>query len=312
MSKLLEKKITPIYDYVYYDKEICKYEDATIGLAANTLQYGTSVFSGIRGFANENGVFIFRLEDHWKRLMEACRIMCFDYYITYEEFKEILTQMVEKNNVDGKFYIRAFVFCDKTYTGPKLKILDFDLAIYFQEMDEYAAVDRPFRLMVSSFIKYSDNSISTKSKVNGSYVNSMLAIHQANISGFDDALMVNENGYIVEASVACIIGVKDGKIIIPPKVDGALNGITVRTSIELLQNLGYEVNEESFNRSSIYVLDELILNGTAMTIKQVGEVEGRMIGDVNNAPVFKALQEEWDKVLTLKHEFSKEWMVKIK
>lgn len=312
MSKILEKKVTPIYDYVYYDKEICKYEDATIGLAANSLQYGTAVFSGIRGYANENGVFIFRLEDHWKRLMEACKIMCFDYYINYSEFKKIISEMVNKNTIDGKFYIRAFVMCDKTITGPKLKVMSFDLAVYFQKMDEYASTDDPFRLMVSSFIKYSDNSMSTKAKVNGSYVNSMLAIHQANLGGYDDALMLNENGLIVEASVANIIGVKDGQIYVPPKSDGALNGITMRSSLELLEHAGYTINYESFNRSSVYVLDELILNGTAMTIKQVGEVEGRIIGNVDNAPIFDLLQEQWNKLLTLNHPLSEKWMVKVK
>lgn len=304
MKTINKKRITPILDYVYYDKQIMKYENACIGLGANSLQYGSSVFGGIRGYVNSNQqIQIFRLKDHYKRLITSAKIMSFDYTISYDEFKNIIFELIKINKITKDFYIRPFIFCDQTFIGPKLYPNSYDLAIYIQTLAANTSTTNGLNVMISSFVKYSDNSISTKSKVGGSYVNSMLAHNQAQVCGCDDALLFNQNGYLAEASVANVIIVKDNQIFIPETSDCALEGITLRTCMEILTYNNVTFHRKHIDRSTLYSADYILLTGTAMMITYIKQLDGRKISS-DIGEVGKLLQNQYWKIINNEHDLS--------
>lgn len=293
-----------ILKYAFFRKEVIEFDKANVSIAANSLQYGGLVFGGIRGYkVDENNYKIFRLYDHYKRLMDANKIMAFGYDISYEDFKNIIHKLIKYNTPKGNFYIRPFIFCDQEIMGPKLNKLTFDLAIYMQNLDDYVNKESGIRFMTSSFRKYNDSAISTKAKVGGAYVNSMLATHQANICGFDEAILLNDEGHVTEASVANLLLVRNNQILLPIFTDGSLEGITVRSAIDILKYHNFKVLVRNIDRSTLYTADELIVTGTAMQVFYGQEVDGRKIthGD-NPGPITTLIQEEMQKIIDLKHE----------
>lgn len=313
-ERMLRKMNPSILPYVYYDKEFMKYEDAGLGIAANSLHYGTLIFGGIRGYVLESGeIAVFRLKDHHARLMNASKIMAYDVYYTYEEFYEIIKKMIQLNNIKGNFYIRPFIFCDAAQVGPKLRNLTFDLAVYMMLMDDYADTSKGITFLTSSFTKYSDISISTKAKVAGGYVNSMMATHQANIAGFDEALLFNNQGMLAEASVANTLVVHRGQVITPPIGSGPLEGITIRSVIEILEHNNISVEKADIDRSTLYTADELVITGTAMQIGHGSQVDGRKFTHSETpGPIVQLLKKEMQEILTMNHPFSEKWMVVFK
>ncbi|MGL5042149.1 MAG: aminotransferase class IV [Culicoidibacterales bacterium] len=310
-QRILRKKNPSILPHVYYDKEIMKYEEAGLGVAANSLHYGTLVFGGIRGYALASGaIAVFRLEDHYKRLMNASKIMAYGVTYTYEEFHKIIHDLIKINNPQGNFYIRPFLFCDEAQVGPKLRNLTFDLAVYMMLMDNYADTSKGITFLTSSYTKYADVSISTKAKVAGGYVNSMMATHQANIAGFDEALLFNNAGMLAEASVANTLIVHRGSVMTPPIGSGALEGITLRSVLEILAYNNIPVIQCDIDRSTLYTADELIITGTAMQIGHGSEVDGRKFTySSEHGPIVQLLKAEMDAILTMNHPLSHKWMV---
>lgn len=309
MSVHIKQKLgSEMLPYAYFNQEIIPLHEAGVSLAANSLQYGSLVFAGIRGFVYEDGIRIFRLRDHWERLMNAAQIMAFDFYLEFDEFAQIMETLVRKNNPQGKFYIRPFIFSDDCRIGPKLNGLTFQLAIYMQTMDNYLNTDAGLRLMTSSFRKYSDNAISTKAKAGGAYLNSMMATHQAHLSGFDEALLFDENGLLTEAAVANVIIRYRDRIMTPALGVGALEGISMRTVRELLAHCGYTVEEASIDRSTTYVADELLFTGTAVQIAYAHSVDGRMMKQPDgHGELYQLITREWESVNTLSHPLAHKW-----
>lgn len=309
MSTRIQQKLgAQMLPYAYFAEEIMPLHEAGVSIAANSLQYGSLVFAGIRGFVYEDGIRIFRLRDHWERLMNAAKIMAFDFYLEFDEFATIMETLVLKNNPQGKFYIRPFIFCDDCRIGPKLDGLTFQLAIYMQSMDNYLSTEGGQRLMTSSFRKYSDNAISTKAKAGGAYINSMMATHQAHLSGFDEALLFDENGYLTEAAVANVLIRYRDRILTPALGVGALEGISMRTVRELLAYKGIPVEEAAIDRSTTYVADELLLTGTAVQIAYAESVDGRKMKQSDGlGELFQLITSEWESVNNLSHPFAQKW-----
>ena len=301
-------------EYAYFRKNIVEFEKAQISIAANSLQYGTLAFGGIRGYHRNGKTAIFRLKDHHERLMNASKMLGFEYYIEYEEFKNVMGELIKKNNVQGDFYIRPFIFCDTPRIAPKKPGLEFDLAVYFLRMDDYVKFDGGVRFMSSTYRKYNDASIPTKAKAGGAYINSFLATSDAIRNGYDEALMMDDQGNVVEAAVANVLVVYRGILLIPDTGAAALEGITIRTVVELLEYAGYNVERERIDRSMIFSADELLVTGTAMKVVYAESLDGRPIGTPNYSEAPKAgkfckfLQEEFEKVINGDHEKSKDWL----
>lgn len=298
--------------FVYFEGKICPKEEATVSLSANSLQYGTTCFAGIRGYVKDEVVEIFRLQDHWHRLMNASKIMGFNYEIPYSAFCKAIQDLVLANKPATDFYIRAFILSTSENLAPKPKGLTFDLAIYFIPLGNYFDLNKGMRLMVSSWRKFPDTSFPTKAKAGGCYVNSFLATAEANMSGYDEALVMDQEGYIVEASVANLLMRYRDRLIMPEVGASQLEGITMRTVAELLSIQGLQIHFERIDRSMVYTCDELILLGTAAQVAFADSVDGRKIGSGSPGTVCKLAREKLGEVLKGTHPCSRNWITTFK
>lgn len=296
--------------FVYFEQKIVPQSEASISIASNSLQYGTTCFAGIRGYVREGEVRILRMEDHHERLMNASKIMGMDYSIPFNEFKDIIAKLIDVNAPTSDFYIRPFLYSSDEQLAPKKIGLTFQMAIYLVPLGNYFDPTKGMRLMISSWRKFSDSALPTKAKAGGCYVNSFLATNEATKSGYDEALMCDDTGHIVEASVANILLVHRGCLTTPPLGSSLLEGITMRSVIELLQAEGHVVQFGKIDRSMVYTADELILTGTAAQISYAASVDGRQLQtSVTPGPICTFLRQRFEDVINKKHPKSKSWIL---
>lgn len=294
-----------IKPYVYFNKEIVPKEQATVGIASHSLQYGSTCFGGVRGYWKDGEVRVFRLKDHWERLMDSSRTLEFGYHIPFEQFETVISELIERNQIDSNIYLRPFLFTRHEKLAPRFEGLEFDLGIYILEFGDYFDPSRGLKLKISNWRKISDAAMPTKAKAGGCYVNSSLAANDAVRDGYDDALLMDEQGYIVEASVANIIMVHRGRVVMPDFGSPMLEGITLRTAIDFLKEEGIPVHFERIDRSMIYLADELMVTGTAAMVRSVESVDGRPI---RGTAICEMLKKKFDQVLSLEHPKSDEWL----
>lgn len=300
--------------FSYFNGRVAPSVEAKVSIASNSLQYGTTCFAGIKGHFRDGSIRIFRLEDHYHRLMNASKIMDMGFSISYEEFKAIFEELVNKNNPQTDVYFRPFLFSQDEKLAPKPQGLTFELAVYVVAMDSYFSKPGGMRLMVSSWRKFCDAALPTKAKAGGCYVNSFLATAEAMRSGYDEALLMDQHGYIVEASVANLLISYRNRILSPEIGAAQLEGITMRTAIEFLKEEGIPVYFEKIDRSMIYTSDEIILTGTAAQFAYADSVDGRKIGRQQpegsffQGPICKLLRDKFHAVIAKQHPKSESWI----
>ncbi len=298
--------------FVYFEGKIVPKEEAKISVACHSLQYGIGCFGGLRGYVHGKEIKVFRIRDHYERLMNASKILAFDYYISFDEFFEIINELIKRNKPVKDFYIRPFIFSPMERLAPKRPGLTFDLSVYFVELGSYfhTNAEKGLRLQVSSWRKYSDSSISTKAKASGAYINSYLATSAAIQDGYDDALMLDHEGFVAEASVANVLMVYRDQCYMPTLGSALLEGITMRTVTDLLKDEGHLVRFERIDRSMVYSCQELMILGTAAQIVHVGSVDGRQIGFAPEGPgpFCQLLRERFASVIKGTHKRSADWI----
>lgn len=299
--------------YMYFQGQVIPAYEAKISIAAHSLQYGTTCFAGIRGYAFSGHYKVFRLKDHHCRLMQGSKILGFNFEMPYEQFESAIEALIRKNAPAEDFYIRLFVYCGEEKLTPAPKGLNFQFACYLVPLKNYFDPQNGLRLMISNWRKFSDTALPTKAKAGGCYINSFLATGDAQARGFDEALMMDDQGFIVEASVANILLVKRGKVISPPAGAAMLEGITWRTAVECLEMEGIKVQFETIDRSSVYTADELILLGTAAQVAYAESVDGREIGTSSIGPgkMTVLLREKFDAILQGTHPKTAVWIKEI-
>jgi branched-chain amino acid aminotransferase len=298
---------TPIMPFVFFNGEITTQDKAHISIASHSLQYGTTCFAGIRGYFRAGQIRLFRLRDHFERLMQASKILQFGFSCPFEKFEQILRQLIEKNRPTTDIYIRPFLFSRNPQLAPKPLGLQFELAIYMVEGGGCFDARRGLNVMVSSWRKFSDAALPTKAKAGGCYLNSFLASGEALSAGFDDAILLDEQGYVVEASAANIMVMRRDRIIVPPLGSALLEGITLRTVLELLVEEKIQTSHDNIDRSMLYTCDELLLLGTAAQIAFVSSVDRRHITE-NAGPICTLLRNKFESIISNEHHRSKEWI----
>ena len=299
--------------FVYFQGAVRPQSEARVSLACNSLQYGTTCFAGLRGYVEDDGdVTLFRMREHHERLMNASIIMGFNYYMSYEEFHQVMQELIKKNNPATDFYVRAFLFAADEQLSPKPKGLNFDLAVYLVPLGNYFDLKKGLRLMVSSWRKFPDTSLPTKAKAGGCYVNSFLATGEAMRCGYDEALVMDQEGYIVEASVANLLMAYRNRLLMPEIGASQLEGITMRTAIELLKEEGLEISFERIDRSMVYTCSELMLLGTAAQVAFAESVDDRPIGSKTAGSICQLLRRKFQAVLSGTHSKSRDWLTEFK
>jgi branched-chain amino acid aminotransferase len=301
-------------NYAYFQGKIVPYSEAKIGVATHAFNYGTGVFAGMRGYWNDDKkkVFIFRPHEHFERFLNSCKLMRIDIGQTPESLTQILIDLLHKDNFQEDIYIRPVAYKADESIGVKLHGLKDDFTMFAIPFGLYIKNDTSAHFTVSSWRRVDDNMIPARGKVTGAYANSSLIKSDAVLSGFDDALVLNQDGHISEGSAMNFFMVRNGQLITPPATDNILEGITRRTVMELAEKeLKIPVIERQVDRTEIYICDEIIMTGTAVQLTAVTKVDHRPVGTGEMGPVAKKLREVFAEVVRGNHPDYLHWNLEL-
>lgn len=279
--------------HAYFQKRIVPLEDARVGVMTHAFLYGTAVFEGVRGnWSDERGeTLIFRPNEHFERLKKSAHIMHIGLPESVDQLTEICAQVVGACEFREDVYIRPIAYKSGEVIGPRLDGVESDFMCFAIPFGNYLDLDAGIRCQTSTWRRVPDTSIPARAKVNGLYVNSALAKTEAIENGFDEAIMLNDDGHVSEGSGENLVILRHGRLITPARSDNVLEGITLDSVLELARNeLGMDVIERTIDRTELYIADEVFLTGTAAHISPVTEVDRRAVGGGDVGPVTKKLQ----------------------
>jgi len=260
---------------------VVPYAEARVGFLTHALHYGTAVFAGLRGYWNEDEeeLFVFRPLDHFRRFLQSARLLRMELDFTEASLWEGLRGLLRKEGLRTDCYIRPLAFYADEAVGVKLHGLTPEVGIVAFPFGRYIANEEGAHATISSWRRGGDNVLPARGKIAGSYVNSALAKSDAQLAGFDEALVLNEGGHVCEGSAENVFVVRDGVAATPPVSEDILEGITRRTVMQLLrEELGVEVVERPIDRTELFVADEVFLTGTGAQISAVTRIDHRAVG----------------------------------
>jgi branched-chain amino acid aminotransferase len=298
--------------YAFLEGKLMPLEDAKISVMTHAFLYGTSIFEGIRAYFNtqKQELYGFRLVDHYVRFQRNCRILNIHLKQIPEELAELTVEILRKCEYREDVYIRPVAYKSAKRIG--LKIDDEnDLTIFALPMGSYLNREQALNMVVSSWRRIEDNAIPARGKVSGSYVNLSLAAAEARDGGFDEAILLNEDGSVSEAAGMNICIVRNGKVITPPVSDNVLEGITRDSVFEIARDQKIAVEERSVDRSELYIADEVFICGTGAEISGVGSIDRRKIADGQVGPVTRKIQETYFATVRGKNERYKKWLTPV-
>ena len=283
---------------------------AKVSVMTHALHYGTGVFEGIRGNWNEEQgvVNIFRLREHYDRLLRGCRLLMLDIPYSAEDLCEITVELVERNGYRQDIYIRPLVYKSaELVANLKLQELESDFTLITVPFGNYLGSDL-LRCCTSSWRRVDDPMIPARLKICGIYVNSILAKTEATLAGFDEAIILNQDGHVCEGSGENVFMVADGRLITSALEDNVLPGITRDTIIQLAQSeLELKLVERSIDRSELYLADEVFLTGTAAHLTPVVELDSRAIADGKAGPISSKLQKMYFDIVVGRNAKYRHW-----
>ncbi|MEX1248735.1 MAG: branched-chain amino acid transaminase [Anaerolineales bacterium] len=283
--------------YAYFRGKIVPYSEAKVGVMTHALNYGTAVFGGVRGYWNdaEEELFIFRPQDHFKRVLNSGRMLMMEINHSKEELVQLVVELLQKEGYRQDVYIRPLAYFADEIIGVKLHDLQTELTIFSVPFDKYVSNDTGAHVTFSSWRRVDDNMIPARAKVAGAYVNTAFIKTDAVRAGFDEALVLGQDGHITEGSAENLFMVRDGTLITPPITDNILEGITRATVLELAEKeLGIPVVQRSIDRTEVYICDELFLTGTAAQVTAITKVDHRPVADGKMGPITAQLRRLYD------------------
>ena len=281
-------------ELAFFEGRIVPIEEAKISIRTNSFHYGTAVFEGIRAYWNqeEGQLYILAGYEHYERLLKNAKAMFMEIPYTPQRLVEITRQLLKESGVREDIYIRPIVYFKDLKLTPKLIGYTPEIAIYLYPFGAYLDPQKGIRAKVSSWIRNDDNSIPSRYKIAGAYVNSALAKTEALLAGYDEAIMLNANGFVAEGSGENIFLVRNGVVYTPAVSEHILEGITRALVIQILrEELNVEVVERPIARSELYIADEIFMTGTAAEVTPIVEVDNRKIGDGKVGEITKKVQE---------------------
>lgn len=295
--------------YVWIDDSLKPASEGVVPFLSAGMQYGFSVFEGIRSYATERGTAVLRLEEHVERLLDSAHIIGFrDLPLNVAKVATAIQRTVAANQFPS-CYIRPMIYLDGAMNltvdagKPRFVVAVWEWTTFLGQ----EAKDRGIRANVASFTRLHPNIAMTKAKVAGNYVSSILARTESVRAGFDEAIMLGPDGYVAECTGENLFVVRSGQIYTTPRA-GILEGITRDTLIVLAGELGYKVVEEPISRDQLYIADEVFVCGTAAEVVGLREIDFRTIGSGTTGTITRALQEEFEKLVGGKHARSAKWL----
>jgi len=276
---------------IWYDGKMVPWRDATTHVLTHTLHYGMGVFEGERAYKTDKGTAIFRLQEHTERLFRSAHIMGMKIPYSKDEINQATLAAVRENKLETA-YIRPMAFYGSEGMGLRADNLNVHVIIAAWSWGTYLGADgleKGIRIRTSSFTRHHVNITMCKAKANGHYINSMLALREALESGCEEALLLDNEGYVAEGSGENIFLVRDG-VLYTPELTSCLDGITRGTVFQLANDCGYTVKEKRITRDEVYIADEAFFTGTAAEVLPIRQLDGRLIGTGRRGPVTEKLQ----------------------
>jgi branched-chain amino acid aminotransferase len=295
---------------IWIDGSLIQWDQAKIHVLTHGLHYGTAVFEGIRCYKTDKGLAVFRLPDHIQRLMHSAKIYYMDIRYSEKELHDAIIDTINANKSED-CYIRPIAYYGYGKMGVNPLPNKVSIAIAVWKWDEYIRESDPqkgARLVVSSWMRIDGRSMPLNAKAAANYANSALARMEALKMGFDEAVMLNAAGKIIEASAENIFMVRDNVSITPPVNSGALNGITRDSVLDILRHNGSPYEIRDISRDELYIADEVFLTGTASGIRAVGNIDNRIIGDGDIGRVTKQIKGKFEAITRGNDIFSKKWL----
>lgn len=297
-------------NYAYFEGEIVPYAEAKVGVLTHALNYGTAAFGGLRGYWNseKEQLYLFRPWDHYVRLLNSAKMLCMEFDHTPESLIEATLELLRKEGHQQDVYIRPLVYKSDEGIGVKLHGVSDAISIVSLPFDRYVSNDTNAHVTFSSWRRVDDNVIPARGKISGAYANSAFIKTDALRAGFDEALVLNEDGHISEGSAENIFMVRDGVLITPPITDNILEGITRRSVMVLAEKeLGLRVVERSIDRTEVFICEELFMTGTAAQVTAITRVDYRAVGEGVMGPISNQLRELFNQTVRGKKPNFSEW-----
>ena len=296
--------------YIWMDGKLVEFEKATVHFLNRTLHYGVGVFEGIRCYATNSGPAVFRLREHVERLFDSAHVLGLrDLRYNEADIIDAIKQTVAVNEF-AECYIRPLIHLSSNSMGLNLDTGDASFGIAVWEWGAYLgeeARETGVRANVSSFTRNNLNAVMTKAKITGNYPNSVLAKTESLRLGFDEAILLDAQGYVAECTGENLFLVRNGRIITPPMAP-VLEGITRDSLIQLARGLGIEVVEQPVSRDQLYISDEIFVCGTAAEVIAIREVDFRDIGAGKMGPVTRQIQRAYNDAIHGRHPLSAGWL----
>jgi branched-chain amino acid aminotransferase len=286
--------------YAYFRGEIVPYSEAKVSVLTHGFNYGTAVFAGVRAYWNEEQeqLYVFRAAEHFQRLLHSAKVMFMEFDYSPESLTQITLELLRVEEYRRDIYIRPLAYKADEIVGVKLHDLIDEITIAALPFDSYVANDTNAHVTFSSWRRLDDNMIPARGKVSGAYANSALIKTDAVKAGFDEALVLTQDGHVSEGSAMNIFMVRNGALVTPTITENILEGITRRTAMELArQEMGVEIIERPIDRTEIYMSEELFMTGTAAQIVAITRVDHRQIGSGGMGPITTRLRELYQQVV---------------
>ncbi|MEX2160532.1 MAG: branched-chain amino acid transaminase [Anaerolineales bacterium] len=296
--------------YAYFRGKIVPYSEAKVGVMTHALNYGTAIFGGVRGYWNdaEEELFIFRPQDHFKRFLNSGRMLLMEIGHSRDELVQLVVELLQKEGNRQDVYIRPMAYFADEIIGVKLHDLQTEFTMFSVPFDKYVSNDTGAHVTFSSWRRVDDNMIPARAKVAGAYVNTAFIKTDAVRAGFDEALVLSQDGHITEGSAENMFMVRNGTLITPPVTDNILEGITRATVMELAEKeLGIPVMQRSVDRTEVYICEELFMTGTAAQVTAITKVDHRPVGDGKMGPVTAQLRQLYDDAVRGKLKKYRHW-----
>jgi len=279
----------------YFEGDWVPMRDAKVSVMTHAFMYGTATFEGIRAYwnADQERLYGLRLREHVERLRQSCRILLMKDVPSVDELTRLIVETVRRNAFREDVYIRPSFYKSTKAIGVRLHELDNELYIVALPFGNYIDTESGVRVMTSSWRRNADDALPARGKIVGGYVNMAFQKSEAELNGFDEAIVLTADGHVNEASAANLFVMRDGVALTPPVNDDILEGVTRKAIIELLGNEGVPVEIRSIDRSELYVADEMFLCGTGVQISPVIEIDHRPVGDGVSGRVGKLVRKTY-------------------
>ncbi|AQW86710.1 branched-chain amino-acid aminotransferase [Campylobacter pinnipediorum subsp. caledonicus] len=291
-------------DFIWMDGKLVKWDDAKVHVLTHSLHYANAVFEGTRAYKTDKGLAIFRLKEHTKRLLNSAKMTAINVSYTQKELEDAQIQVLKANNFDSNVYIRPLIYLGYGVMGVSHTKAPVNTAIAAWEWGAYLGEDgltKGIKVKISSFARNSIKSQMGKAKASSNYLNSQMANYEAKEAGYDEALLLDEDGFVAEGSGECFFIIQDGVLISPPN-DNSLVSITQDTVIKIAKDLGIEVRRERITRDQAYTADEAFFTGTAAEVTPISNIDARIIGSGVRGEITKKIQDAYFDVVYGRNE----------